>query len=136
MSASRTAAVPEYVALKPTLVATVIEGGAVLLDLDSKYFYALNESAWAIVQLCETAAASSDAIIAQSRAWGAHDEDEIREFLAGLAAHDIVEKAECANGLPSVHFAGEWSAPAVHRQAEPLQRIVTSAFDPSIPLAE
>lgn len=136
MSASRAAPVPECVALKPTLVATVIEGGAVLLDLDSKYFYALNESAWAIVQLCETTAASSDAVIGRCRTWGSSNDNAIRQFLADLTAQDIFEEAESAQELPAVQYAGEWTVPTLHRQAEPLQRIVTSAFDPSIPLAE
>jgi hypothetical protein len=133
---SRTTAVPKYVALKPTLVATVVEDGAVLLDLDSKYFYALNETAWAIVQLCESTAAASDEIVAQCAAWGAPDDAAVLDFLAELAAQNIVEEAASAQALPRVQFSGKWNAPAVSRQAEPLQRIVTSAFDPSLPLAE
>lgn len=134
---SRSAAVlPQTVTLRPTLVATVVEDGAVLLDLDSKYFYALNESAWTIVQLFETTAASVDAVIAQCARWGAKDDAAVRGFLEQLTEERIVEEGGAADALPQVPFKGEWRSPVMRRQAEPLQNIVTSAFDPSIPLAE
>jgi hypothetical protein len=31
---------------------------------------------------------------------------------------------------------GSWTEPVIERQAEPLQGLISSAFDPSIPLAE
>lgn len=134
---SRSAAVlPQTVTLRPTLVATVVEDGAVLLDLDSKYFYALNESAWAVVQLFETTAASVDAVLAQCVRWGANDDAAVRAFLEQLTEERIVEEGGAADALPEVSFKGEWCSPVMRRQAEPLQNIVTSAFDPSIPLAE
>ena len=37
--------------LRPDVVATVLEDGAVLLDLETKYFYSVNPSGWAILQL-------------------------------------------------------------------------------------
>ncbi len=125
------------IALAPTLVATVIEDGAVLLDLDSKYFYALNRSGWATVQVFEACGASEDRILAQCRAWGAADDDEVRAFLAQLSREGIVEPAIDDGGASSEpEFSGPWEAPVVTRMEQPLQSIVTSAFDPSIPLAE
>ena len=118
---SRSAAVlPQTVTLRPTLVATVVEDGAVLLDLDSKYFYALNESAWAVVQLFETTAASVDAVLAQCVRWGANDDAAVRAFLEQLTEERIVEEGGAADALPEVSFKGEWCSPVMRRQAEPL----------------
>ena len=136
MSATGAAVIPQCIVLRPTLVATVIEDGAVLLDLDSKYFYALNQSAWAILQLCETACAAPEDILERCKLWGANDQSQIRNFLLDLLSHAIVEPGAEREGLPDVRFHGVWTPPLIERQAEPLQTIVTSAFDPSIPLAE
>jgi hypothetical protein len=125
------------IALRPTLVATVVEDGAVLLDLETKYFYKVNSTGWAILQLFELQSAREDDVLSQCRAWGARDEDEpqIRSFLDRCKSEALVEHLPAGDPAP-VEFSGAWSAPTIERQAEPLQGIVTSAFDPSIPLAE
>ncbi|MFN2449587.1 MAG: PqqD family protein [Candidatus Baltobacteraceae bacterium] len=124
------------VALRPALVATVVEGGAVLLDLETKYFYSLNRSAWAIVQLFEISGASPERIVRQCILWGASGEDEVRSFLAHLSAENLLEPST-EDAAPEVAtYAAPWVAPTIERHAEPLQSVVTSAFDPSIPLAE
>jgi hypothetical protein len=124
--------------MRSTLVATVVEGGAVLLDLETKYFYALNESAWAITQLFENAATTLDVIFERCREWRAQKEDEaaIQAFLDQMRRFGLLEQCEPAASAPEVEFKSAWTAPVVTRQREPLQTIVTSAFDPSVPLAE
>lgn len=135
MDSTQTAA--PGVGLRPTLVATVVEDGAVLLDLDSKYFYRLNGPAWAIVQLVENAGATADAIVERCRAFGASQADEaaIRAFVARCSSEGLFEPLP-AEEPAEVVFSGAWSEPVMDRQAEPLQGLVTSAFDPSVPLAE
>jgi hypothetical protein len=123
-------------ALSPMLVATVIEDGAVLLDLESKYFYSLNASGWAIVQIFESSGAGVERIIAQCRQWGATDDREIHAFLTQLAEARIVENAADAGDSEAPQYSGPWQTPRLTRHAQPLQNIVSSAFDPSIPLAE
>jgi hypothetical protein len=125
------------IALRTTLVATVVEDGAVLLDLESKYFYKVNESGWAILQLFELQSAREEDVLARCRAWGAGDADEPRivAFLERCKTEGLVEQLP-ASDPAVVEFTGAWTAPSIERQAEPLQGIVTSAFDPSIPLAE
>ncbi|HEY9181404.1 MAG TPA: PqqD family protein [Candidatus Baltobacteraceae bacterium] len=122
--------------MRPTLVATVVEDGAVLLDLDSKYFFAANKPAWAILQMVETGSASRAQIIRQCAAWGAPDDGAVDMFLDELCEQGILESGDDGGAPEAVAFEGAWCAPAVTRQAEPLQSVVTSAFDPSIPLAE
>lgn len=124
------------IALSQMLVATVVEDGAVLLDLESKYFYSLNASGWAIVQIFETAGASVDRVLAQCRQWGATDEKDIRAFLTQLSEERIVEAATDGGTAVQPSYAGAWQKPVLTRHAVPLQDIVNSAFDPSIPLAE
>lgn len=125
------------IALRPTLVATVVEDGAVLLDLETKFFYRVNETGWAVLQLFELQSASEEEILDRCRAWGAGaaDEPAIAAFLERCKTENLVEPLPAGN--PSaVEFSGDWAAPSIERQSEPLQGIVTSAFDPSIPLAE
>lgn len=124
-------------ALRSTVVATVVEDGAILLDLESKYFYRLNEPAWAITQLFETSGVTAQDVLECCARWGAQAQDEsaIRSFLTDLSREDLLEESSAS--VPAlVEFAGPWSLPSMQRQAEPLQTLVTSAFDPSIPLAE
>jgi len=124
--------------MRSTLVATVVEDGAVLLDLETKYFYALNETGWAIVQLFENAGASVDVILECCRSWGARPEDDaaIHAFLQDMHGYGLLEDCRPAECAPHVELKSAWTPPAVTRQREPLQTIVTSAFDPSVPLAE
>lgn len=123
--------------LRSSVVPTVYGDGAILLDLNTKYFYHLNETGWAIVQLIENNGASPDAILEHCEQWGAAPNDavEISRFLNDLHEFDLIEDAP-STSLPNVDPPGRWTNPCLERQAEPLHRLVTSAFDPSIPLAE
>lgn len=124
-------------ALRPDVVATVLDDGAVLLDLETKFFYTLNGSGWALTRLFEYGATTAgvERIAAE---WGAGEDDAVRRFVAALRAYGLIE--ELGEGeeadVTVVAAPSPWSAPTVERQAEPLQRVIVSAFDPSIPLAE
>jgi hypothetical protein len=126
----------ETLVLCPNVAATVIEDGAVLLDLETKYFDRLNSTGWAIVQMLENGASARE-IEAQCIAWGAlpHDAADGVVLVEKMLAEALV-----APGSPAPHpmlqFHGPWVKPTIERQAEPLHRLVSSAFDPSIPLAE
>jgi hypothetical protein len=127
----------EMLALRQDVVATVLQGGAVLLDLDTKYFYSVNMSGWAIVQLFESGSSCNQVQI-KCRAWGAApaDADAILQFLHALIDERLVEAIAEAPPDQPVELAVPWSRPTIEKHKEPLQRIITSAFDPSLPLAE
>jgi hypothetical protein len=123
-------------ALRPDVVATILDHGALLLDLDSKYFYLLNPSGWAVTQLFENGASLEHAM-ERSRAWGANDADNgaVGKMVERLVAERLIEPADViANDSGEAPAA--WQPVSLERQAEPLQRVIVSAFDPSIPLAE
>ena len=108
--------------------------GALLLDLESKYFYLLNPSGWAITQLFESGTSLAHARSVCAGA-GAAEADQIDGFVGGLVAEALLEPAE-QDAAPPFELTGAWSAPTYEKQLEPLQRVIVNAFDPTIPLAE
>ena len=122
--------------LRPDVVATILDHGALLLDLESKYFYLLNTPGWSVVQLFEEGSTIAHAV-ARAGAWGAPEGDlrGVAEMIERMTAEHLLEgtdaPANSAGDAPP-----EWHPVSLERQAEPLQRVIVSAFDPSIPLAE
>ena len=121
--------------LRITVSAGVLDDGAVLLDLESKYFYVLNGTGWAIARLFESSASVDDAQRA-ARTWGAPDDASVATFIAQLREFDLLEPAVSSDVVPEIPWNGPWITPSIERQAEPLQNVMVTAFDPSIPLAE
>jgi hypothetical protein len=125
------------IVLRESVVVTVIEDGAVLFDLESKYFFRLNQPAWAIVQLFECDPVTFDEIEKAATQWGAAPGDSaIRSLIAELEEHGLTASAPAGELRSTFQFAGTWTEPRMECQKEPLQKIVTNAFDPSVPLAE
>jgi hypothetical protein len=123
-------------ALRPDVVATVLDHGALLLDLESKFFYLLNPTGWSLVSLFEIGA-TTDHALARCRAWGAPES----ESAAILAAIGELREARLIESVAPVapvdgSAPATWAPITIERQAQPLQRVIASAFDPSIPLAE
>lgn len=127
----------QVLSLRPDVVVTVLEHEAVLLDLESKYFYSVNETGWAIVQLFESGA-NAEQVRSHCQAWGARPEDgdAITHFIDALVRDRLVVATAAVAGVDGVARAGAWAAPAIEKYKEPLQRIMVSAFDPTLPLAE
>jgi hypothetical protein len=123
-------------ALRPDVVATVLDEGALLLDLETKYFYLLNRSGWALTQLFESGATVEHAV-ERCRNWGAPEADiaDVRSAVARMIDERLLELSD-ADGAPKGERPVTWEPIRFERQAEPLQRVIVSAFDPSIPLAE
>jgi hypothetical protein len=120
--------------LRPDVVATVLDDGALLLDLDSKYFYLLNPTGWAVAHLYEEGT-TLDHARAVCAAAGGDNLESVDAFVDALLAEQLLEPAD-RDEAPGLELASEWVAPTVQKQAEPLQRVIVNAFDPTIPLAE
>ncbi len=127
----------EILVLCPHVAATVIDGGAVLLDLETKYFYRLNSSGWAVSQMLENGA-SLPQVLEQCRRWGADEKGlaDAQALLDTLVQGSLATYAGSASPGPAPQLEGRWVSPSIERQSQPLHRLVSSAFDPSIPLAE
>lgn len=128
-------------ALRPDVVATLLDEGAVLLDLDSKYFYRLNRTGWLVVQ-CFESGATLDEVKAYCARLGATggDAPAIAALLDLLTQDRLIEVSpELAADpvtVPQGDHTATWSTPTIEKQSEPLQRVIISAFDPSVPLVE
>lgn len=135
MLAHTSTSTSSLLSLRSTVSAGVLDDGAVLLDLESKYFYVLNATGWAITRLFESGA-SVDDVQRAARQWGASDDASIAAFIARLREFDLLEPAASPEAAVEVPWSGSWTVPTIERQSEPLQTVMVTAFDPSIPLAE
>ncbi len=89
----------EPLRLRADVVATVLEDGALLLDLDTKYFYLLNRSGWAITQLFESGTSLEHARSVAARAAAGGDvASEIDCFVGSLVAEDLLETVGSRRG--------------------------------------
>jgi hypothetical protein len=123
--------------LRPDVVGTVIDGGAVLLDLDTNYFYETNTTGWAIVQLFE-AGTTREQALEQCRQWGATAADgrALVGFLETLVAEKLIVPSDWPAAAADSAAPVAWEAPTIQKAPEALQRIMKSPFDPTLPLAE
>jgi hypothetical protein len=123
--------------LRPDVVATVIEDGAVLLDLETKYFYTVNHAGWAILQMFE-AGTTREQVEVMCQKWGAKADDEqpIANILDVIIGDKLVTPIDFPAADPDIELAHPWSFPTIEKSREPLQRIMKSPFDPTLPLAE
>lgn len=123
--------------LRPQVVVTVIEDGAVLLDLDTKYFYSVNQVGWAILQLFE-AGTTRERVETRCREWGASADDlvAISRFIEILVGDNLVTHTDAGAEDIEIRPVAGWSPPTIEKAREPLQRIIKSPFDPTLPLAE
>ncbi len=123
--------------LRPDVVSTVLSEGAVILDLRTKFFFSLDASGWAIAQMFETGATRSE-VLAASLGWGAGTGDHpgINAFIDQMIAEQLVEPTGANAAAPAIAALAAWTPPTLSKHREPLQRIMVSAFDPGLPLAE
>jgi len=122
--------------LRSDVVSTVLNDGAVILDLRSKFFFSANPTAWAIVQMFELGA-TKDEVLEASRKWGANgDAPAVNLVIDQMIAEGLVEPVSApASVVPEIPVTA-WMLPTLSKHSEPLQRIMVSAFDPGMPLAE
>jgi hypothetical protein len=123
--------------LRPDVVVTALEREAVLLDLKTKYFYSVNASGWAITQLFEGGASPAHAM-EKAASWGARngDLDAASRFISRLVEEGLIHPGGTPLPSSEEEFTSPWSAPTIEKHKEPLQKIMVSAFDPTLPLAE
>lgn len=123
--------------LRPDVVATVLNEGAVMLDLESKFFFSANPSAWAIAEMFEVGA-TKDEVYKACEQWGATPEHKaaIDGIIQLMASEGLIKPAEGAGAGMATAGVKTWILPTLTKHQEPLQRVMVSAFDPGLPLAE
>jgi hypothetical protein len=123
--------------LRPDVVATVLNDGAVILDLRSKFFFSANPTGWAIVQMFETGATRAE-VHGACRKWGAADTGlpEVNALVDQMISEGLVESVNTPAATVNGITVAAWIPPTLSKHREPLQRIMVSAFDPGLPLAE
>jgi hypothetical protein len=123
--------------LRPDVVSTVLNDGAVILDLRSKFFFSANPTGWAIAQMFESGATRAE-VHAASRQWGANGADSpaIDSIIDQMISEGLVEPANATAAAVTAVAVAAWIPPTLSKHNEPLQRIMVSAFDPGLPLAE
>jgi hypothetical protein len=124
-------------AFRDDVVSTVLDDGAILLDLETKFFYELDATGWALAAMFENGA-SIQSVLERSREWGAPSGDEpaIRAVIDTLVAEKLIVPGSEAAVAPEVDAPAAWTSPSIIKQEQPLQQIMMSAFDPSVPLLE
>jgi hypothetical protein len=130
----------------PEVVVTELEEGAVLLNMESRLYYSLNNSALDIWHLLESPVESEEvarrlAVLVETNE--AELTEPVSAFLQDLQNERLVVTADGSQsgGLTqATPRASEdrrpFNQPELIRHDEPLHEIQVSPFDPQLPLAE
>ena len=134
------------VAQNPEVVVTELEEGAVLLNMESRLYYSLNNSALEIWRLLEAPAEPADVarrLAAQVDIDEAQAIETVSAFLKDLQGERLVVTADGSQSDGMTHgspvASGErrsFTSPELIRHDEPLHEVKLSPFDPQLPLAE
>ncbi|MDP8955764.1 MAG: PqqD family protein [Actinomycetota bacterium] len=130
----------------PEVVVTELEDGAVLLNMESRLYYSLNNSGLDIWHLLESPAEPADVarrLVAQVEMDEGQATEAVSAFLEDLQNERLVVRADGSQSgrttEASPMASGErrpFTMPELIRHDEPLHEVQTSPFDPQLPLAE
>jgi hypothetical protein len=131
------------------VVYTDLEEGAVLLHLETRFYYSLNEVGQAVWRLLDSAESLEDLLEKLAEAYEVdvqRVEESVSKFLQELEREQLtLPRREAIDERPR---QGSASAPAPSQQKrpfvepelikhdEPLHEVVMNPFDPQLPLAE
>lgn len=133
----------------PEVVETVLEDGAVFLNLRTKFYYSLNTSGYRIWQLLEFSGNSDELIqriMAEYEAEDAQIGKIVSDFLKDLEREQLVipkkDETDERHHKPSADSNSEtkekiaFIEPDLIKHDEPLHEVSHDPFDPQLPLAE
>ena len=137
-------------ARNPDVVCTELEDGAVLLNMETRLYYSLNESAlelWNLVDGRRTAPQIGEALTARCEIEPEAARDIASRFVGELEEERLVVSAPSpepaaagGSGAPPPAEPGgstrKFVAPELIKHDEPLHEVPSSPFDPQLPLAE
>jgi hypothetical protein len=129
-------------ARSPQVVCTVVEDGAVLLNMETRLYYSLNEPAldlWNLVDHAGTAERLAKVLSDEFAVDAQKAETTAARFLAELERERLVGPVADDAPPATAPARGEqrsFADPELVKHDEPLHEVATSPFDPQLPLAE
>ena len=134
-----------WLAQNPEVICTELEEGAVLLNMETRTYYSLNDPGREIWRLVELVESADDLARALCRLFMASDDEAlalVSPFLERLRAERlVVERAEAqairpSEAEPAASDRKKLRAPELIKHDEPLHEVPINPFDPQLPLAE
>jgi hypothetical protein len=139
-----------WIVKDPEVVETVLEDGAVLLNLKTKFYYSLNGVGYTIWQLLDAAGSPEDLlqrVMAEYKSEDGQIAKSVPNFIKELEREQLLIQRDYdgADGLPNKESVeAEVSSlekrpfiePELIKHDEPLHDVVLNPFDPQLPLAE
>ncbi len=124
--------------LNPDVVCSPLEDGAVLFDLTTKQYFALNASGLVAWQYFEDGG-SPDALSQALLTFGVPAPDNgIAAFADVLIEHGLAARGgastTAAVALPTL--PSSWTEPLLKPHGRPLADVILSPFDPTVPVPE
>jgi hypothetical protein len=130
----------------PEVVVTELEDGAVLLNMESRLYYSLNNSGLEIWRLLDSPIEAEDVVkrlAARVELDNAQAAGTVSAFLRELENERLVTSADgnesgrTTQAPPAASGQrGPFTQPELIRHDEPLHEVRVSPFDPQLPLAE
>ncbi|MFQ5893808.1 MAG: PqqD family protein [Nitrospinota bacterium] len=133
----------------PEVVYTDLEEGAVLLHLETRFYYSLNEGGQAIWRLLDSADSLDDLLqklMAQYELEEQQAKDRVSKFLQELEHEQLAvphrgeredRPHDGSAGAPNPSQEKRpFVDPELIKHDEPLHEVVMNPFDPQLPLAE
>lgn len=137
---------PRSSALNPDVVCSPLADGAVLFDLSSKQYYALNATGMLVWQWLEDGAPIDVCVATLEQRYPdvGRDAFGVREFGSKLEDLGLAERGFAPPGSAPAPDAGgaspalppSWARPDVTPHGRPLSKVILSPFDPTVPVPE
>lgn len=123
------------ITLNPDVVCSPLPEGGVLLDLDTKQYFALNRTGMTVWQHLE----DGGSLAGLRASLGEAAAGDLDAFAACLIGHGLATQAPAREpgAVPTAPPAqGPWDAPTVTPHGRPLAQVILSPFDPTVPIPE
>jgi hypothetical protein len=139
-----------WIVKDPEVVETVLEDGAVLLNLKTKFYYSLNGVGYTIWQLLDAAGSPEDLlqrVMAEYKSEDGQIAKSVPNFIKELEREQLLIQHDYdgTDGPPNKESVEAevsslekrpFNEPELIKHDEPLHDVVLNPFDPQLPLAE
>jgi len=136
-----------WIAKSTDVVETVLEDGAILLNLETNFYYSLNNTGYIVWQLIDNVNSQNELIKQIQPGYNSHDsemQEYVSDFLKELEEQKLVTTADSANTISKSEISNieessekkSFQRPELIKHDEPLHEVVQNPFDPQLPLAE